>query len=74
MEIVYVTLVMTALIAGQDFERHERMTSLEDCFSIAPKRFVEMQHGKFPGLPDLIRVEAIANIGVGCVAGIGDAL
>jgi hypothetical protein len=33
MEIVYVTLIMTALIAGNDFERHERMNSLEECFT-----------------------------------------
>ena len=67
MNTLIVTLVVTMVIGGRDFERNERMSSLEECWETARARMetlrnVELEdgHGK------------LTKIGVGCVVDAGD--
>lgn len=59
-----VTLVITFIIDGRDFERHERMMSLVECWNIAPIRMEELRYSE--------SMSTASEIGVGCVIGRGN--
>ena len=61
---MFITLVITMVVAGRDVERHQTMTSLEQCWVEARKTMDEMRHHH----PDA----KITKIGIGCVVDDGD--
>jgi len=44
-----ITLVITAVISGRDFERHERMGSVAECWITAQSRLEDMRLGRVFG-------------------------
>lgn len=70
---IVITLVITAVVGGHEFERHEKMTSLAECWNIAPIRMEELRLGKITQHPEfLLNLDSITDIGVGCVIGRGN--
>lgn len=60
-----VTLVITMLVDGQDFERHERMESIPACWEAAQRTMEDIRSAQHSDI-------VIRNVGVGCVIDSGD--
>ena len=62
---VIVTLVVTMIVDGQDFERHERMESIPACWEAAKRTMEDIRSAEHRDI-------SIRNVGVGCVIDSGD--
>ncbi len=60
-----ITLVVVMTIRGQDFERLEKMPSMEQCWQTAAERMERLTR-------DHADAAGAAKIGVGCVLGMGE--
>lgn len=60
-----ITLVVTMVVDGRDFERHERLGSLPICWEKAQQTMESIRTSEHHGI-------SITNVGVGCVIEIGD--
>jgi hypothetical protein len=65
MNALIVTLVITMMVDGQDFERHERMESLSACWEAAQRTMEDIRSAEHADI-------VIRNVGVGCVVDPGD--
>jgi hypothetical protein len=62
---IIVTLVITMIVDGRDFERHEPMPSIEECWTKARTTMEEIRASEHKEID-------IRQIGVGCVIDAGD--
>ena len=61
-----ITLVVIMTINGKDFERHEIMPNIEQCWVMAAERMEMLSHAHIG------EGTMISKIGVGCVKDAGD--
>jgi hypothetical protein len=63
MDIIVITLVTTMSINGMDYDRHDKMGSLSECWERAQAKMTEML---------AMKDHPATNIGIGCVVGLAD--
>ena len=60
-----ITLVITMIVDGRDYERHQPMSSIEQCWVEAKATMENIRTAEHQDI-------SIRNVGVGCVIDAGD--